>query len=407
MDEYKESENIIRERSNETENAEDEFNQGDINGVIELIDNNPKQVIQQLKLFLDDVVPTMNEDFFIYLANADIDKSVYLQIWHYFLTGNPKNEQYIAKIDIIEKLIDFLPDSFEDLTLLLENVREQVVKFHKLNVIHEILPLSDFHDHVLLSRFLLAISTEKFELSCPKEDFHLFISSIIATDDFCTHMNTLKAIENFAKISYLQGVRLSKIIVENFGSFVNDEKLLITAFSALSSTLVLDRDSIPDFTDFWPLVIQTFSSGNEKLILKACDFFESAIIEFTNQFQPSDELLCTFFDMINEGSFSVRKHCVMIISSFVITCNSKEKLEKYLEMGACNAFLDFLEFCNEEELTEMLQSIYRIVADIDTLPDELIEEILLKIQDENHIDTENQIDLDLIRSILNIIDQYC
>ena len=116
-------------------------------------------------------------------------------------------------------------------------------------------------------------------------------------------------------------------IVDHFDAFLENEDLLVSAFSALSASLVLDRDSIPDFTDFWPIVTQTFDSGNEKLILKACDFFESSIIEFTSQFKPSDDLISSFFELINEASFNVRKHAVMIICLFVITSESNEQLE--------------------------------------------------------------------------------
>ena len=220
MDDYKEEENVNREEIfEENDEIPDECLWKDINEIVELMSTNPKQVLPKLKSIFEVVAPIMNFDFFSILSEIDMDVKTYLQIWFYFLTGNSKNEQFISKIEIIERFIDYLPDSFEVLTLLLEHVREQVVKFHQLKILQEIFPLSEIFDNFLLSRFLLAISTVNFELSCPKHDLYLFISNLLETDDLNTLKNILKAIENFAKISYIQGVKFSSIIVQHFASF--------------------------------------------------------------------------------------------------------------------------------------------------------------------------------------------
>ena len=367
--------------------------------------NEPHNVLKHMKSVFGETAPLLNQEFFDALATLDLSNIHYIYLWEYILTGNSENEAFIKHLDILEQFIANLPNTMFILVLLLEHVQDQVVKFNEDRRLLEILPLINQCDPLLVARLLNAISSKPFELPCETNDYHDLICYLLDTCHPDIVIYTLKSIEKIAKVSFTRGVKFSTILIERFGSFIENPDILEHAFSALSVSLVLDTDTIPNFDDFWPLVIETLHSDNEKLVLKACDFFESAIIEFTSNCTPSEELISSFFELINEGSFKIREHAIMVIALFVKTTETKEQMELLINHGACSALLDFLEYMKGEELTQILEALNHIVLEVDPLPDELVTEFDEKIQ-ENELETENEFDKDIIRSILSVLKQY-
>ncbi|EAY17589.1 hypothetical protein TVAG_454170 [Trichomonas vaginalis G3] len=361
--------------------------------------SNPKTIIMNLQQYGNDI-PDLGFDFFNFCLTLLEDAKVGIPIWEFLLQNSKNNLSNISSLNLLEVFMDKLPESLCCIDLLLSIDENELRAFTEKKMFDYIVCNYANINPFVVSSLFCKVSRQIFETDLEDEKLRNFLNFLADTNLPEVNYTLLKGIKNLAKISHYNGLFLSHIIIGHFSLYCEDSKILKIALSSLSDSLSVDTQEIPNFSEFWILALDILHSDDEEMISSICNFFESSIIEFSKTIYPNQDIVNRFLELSNSGNFQIKRRSLMILVELCKIGNIDE-MKYIVDNGALEIFFEYIEEAKDDERTEILQTIYRILLDYDSMPDELyvaIHDQMEQICD--FLDQDNDIETELYDSIM-------